>query len=199
MSDHYYSNKPSVKSKVQELVFQLRGKDYRFSTDNGVFSKQRIDFGSVLLIESMDIPEEAAVLDVGCGYGPIGIVAADLANKGRATLVDVNERAVELANKNIKLNHLSNAMALTSNLYDNIRNQKFDRIVTNPPIRAGKTVVHQIFSEAYTYLNSGGQLWVVIQKKQGAPSAWEKMSEVFEEVEEVTREKGYKVFCAKKN
>jgi 16S rRNA (guanine1207-N2)-methyltransferase len=198
VSDHYYSNQPSVAERLQEINVSLRGKTYRFMTNTGVFSKDQIDFGSKLLIETMAFNETSKVLDVGCGYGPIGILAASMVPHGHVTLVDVNERAVALAKQNIEKNKITNANALVSNIYEKVENEKFDVILTNPPIRAGKQVVHKILEKAYDLLNSGGALWVVIQKKQGSPSAWAKMESVFDQVEEVTKDKGYRIFVGKK-
>jgi 16S rRNA (guanine1207-N2)-methyltransferase len=198
VSEHYFSNRPSVAEKPQEINVSLRGRTYRFITNAGVFSKDQIDFGSRLLIETMTFDEASTVLDVGCGYGPIGISAASMAAQGYVTLVDVNERAVALAQHNIEKNKITNAKALVSNIYENVRNEGFDVILTNPPIRAGKQVVHEILEKAYGLLNPGGALWVVIQKKQGSPSAWAKMETVYDEVEEVTKDKGYKIFVGKK-
>lgn len=198
MTEHYYSNRPTTVEKMQEIKVNLRGKEYLFATNTGVFSKEQIDFGSRLLIETMTFGEASDVLDVGCGYGPIGIAASDIAANGRVTLVDINERAVALANQNIERNKKTNAKALVSNVYDQVINQKFDVILSNPPIRAGKPVVHEILEKAYGLLKPGGALWVVIQKKQGSPSAWAKMEQVYDEVEEVTKDKGYRIFRGKK-
>lgn len=197
MADHYYTNKPEVEHDEREFDFELRGRSFHFVTDAGVFSRDRVDFGSLLLINHMDIPRDAEVLDVGCGYGPIGIAAAHLAAAGRVTMIDVNERAVELANRNIHINGIKNAIAKLSDIYSAIPSDaKFDRILTNPPIRAGKKVVHQILEESVQYLKENGELWVVIQKKQGAPSALAKLQECFPRVEEVAKDKGYRIFRA---
>lgn len=198
MPDHYYSSKPVTAHDRKTWEATLRGKTYRFVSDAGVFSKQGIDFGSRVLIEVMEIPEDAQVLDVGCGYGPMGLTAAGLAAKGQVTLIDVNERAVELARENAANNGIANVTVIQSDLYKELGDQKFDVILTNPPIRAGKMTVHAIFEGAAERLNKGGSLWVVIQKKQGAPSAKEKLETLFGDVEEVTKEKGYRIFRAKK-
>jgi 16S rRNA (guanine1207-N2)-methyltransferase len=197
VSDHYFTSKPTVSHEERTIRPQLRGFDLQFVTDAGVFSKAGIDFGSELLIDSMEIPVDAKVLDVGCGYGPIGITAAKLAVDGEVTMVDVNERAVELANRNIKNNRVENAKAVVSYLYEQLEGQKFDTILTNPPIRAGKQVVHAVFEGAVSHLTERGELWVVIQKKQGAPSAKKKLEELFDSVEDVARDAGYRIFrCA---
>jgi 16S rRNA (guanine1207-N2)-methyltransferase len=199
MSEHYYSNQPNAAEKISEIQVTLRGKEYRFLTNAGVFSKGQIDFGSRLLIEAMAFHETSHVLDVGCGYGPIGITAADMVPKGRVTMVDVNERALALARQNIEKNKITNATAMVSDIYEQVTNERFDVILSNPPIRAGKQVVHVILEKAYDLLNPGGALWVVIQKKQGSPSAWKKLESVFDEVEEITKDKGYRIFVGRKS
>ncbi|WP_035100031.1 class I SAM-dependent methyltransferase [Aneurinibacillus terranovensis] len=195
--EHYFTNQPESDSKEQAFTFTLRGREFKFKTDSGVFSKNRIDFGSVLLIESMDIRDGMDVLDVGCGYGPIGLSAASLTPHGSVKMLDINERAVKLANDNLKLNGITNACAMVSDRFAALKEgETFDVILTNPPIRAGKQVVHGIFEEANRFLKSGGALWVVIQKKQGAPSAFAKLTEEYSSVEEVAKKKGYSVFKA---
>ncbi|MBM7569414.1 class I SAM-dependent methyltransferase [Paenibacillus sacheonensis] len=198
MSDHYYTQTPGARHDRQQLETVLRGNKLRFTTDAGVFSKTGIDFGSRVLIDALELGERDRILDVGCGYGPIGITAAKLAPAGNVTMIDVNERAVALANENAILNGVSNAAAVQSDIYESIQGQLFDVIITNPPIRAGKEVVHRIFEEGFHLLKPGGSMWVVIQKKQGAPSAEAKLEAVYGFVEEVTKEKGYRIFRARK-
>lgn len=198
MADHYYSSKPTIASNEQVHEWKLRGFKLKFTTDAGVFSKSGVDYGSQVLIREMIFAEHATVLDVGCGYGPIGITAAKLAANGHVTMIDINERAVELSKKNAKLNGVSNVTVLQSDVYSAVLDKRFDCILTNPPIRAGKDVVHQIFEQGYELLNENGEMWVVIQKKQGAPSAFAKLEQMFAEVEEVTKDKGYRIFRAKK-
>ncbi|TNJ62169.1 class I SAM-dependent methyltransferase [Paenibacillus hemerocallicola] len=198
MADHYYSKKPSAASDRQAVRTTLRGKAFEFATDAGVFSKEGIDFGSRLLIDTMDISETDEVLDVGCGYGPIGLTAASLASRGRVTMVDINERAVKLAKENAGKNGITNADILQGDLFESLEGKTYTKILTNPPIRAGKQVVHRIFEMAYQHLVEGGQLWIVIQKKQGAPSALAKLESLFGMVDEVAKDKGYRIYCATK-
>jgi 16S rRNA (guanine1207-N2)-methyltransferase len=199
LTDHYYTSKPTAAHELNQIQISLRGKDFTFLTDAGVFSKKEIDFGSRLLIETMVIAPTDSVLDVGCGYGPIGLTAALLAHHGRVTMIDINERAVLLSRENAKRNGITNVTVLQSDILTQVEGQKFDQILTNPPIRAGKDVVHQIFSEAYVALVPQGNLWIVIQKKQGAPSAFAKLESIFGNVEEITKDKGYRIFKATKN
>ncbi|WP_176707714.1 class I SAM-dependent methyltransferase [Bacillus sp. FJAT-26390] len=198
MSNHYYSQSPDVKHNRQIHEASLRGFSFRFMTDSGVFSKSGVDYGSQVLIDALMLDDKAKVLDVGCGYGPIGLTSAKLAPNGLVTMIDINERAVELSRENAKLNNITNVTVLQSNVYEAVKHMKFDAIVTNPPIRAGKSVVHQIFEEGYELLEQGGSMWVVIQKKQGAPSAKAKLESLFSDVEEVTKDKGYRIFRAVK-
>lgn len=198
LAEHYYSNKPTVKHDRHIIEETLRGRKLKFVTDAGVFSKNGVDYGSKVLIETMQFPDDAQVLDVGCGYGPIGFSAAFIASQGKVTMVDVNERAVELARENAVLNHLSNVEVMQSDLFEKLSGRNFTVVLTNPPIRAGKDVVHKIFEEAKKHLVPGGELWVVIQKKQGAPSAFVKLEQLFDSVEEVMKDKGYRIFRAVK-
>ncbi|WP_040953134.1 class I SAM-dependent methyltransferase [Gorillibacterium massiliense] len=198
MSEHYYTGKPTAKHEQRTIQDKLRGRAFTFLTDAGVFSKGGVDFGSRLLIETMEVRENDRVLDVGCGYGPIGLTAATLALHGAVTMVDINERAVELAKSNAQKNGIANVSIITSDLFEAVQEQEFDCILTNPPIRAGKETVHRIFEEAYQHLALGGSLWVVIQKKQGAPSAFTKLEALFGEVQEAAKDKGYWIFrCVK--
>ncbi|GIP41506.1 methyltransferase [Paenibacillus sp. J31TS4] len=194
MSDHYYSARPASGHDRQQIRETLRGRTFTFWTDAGVFAKKGVDFGSKLLIDTMEIPQDAKVLDVGCGYGPIGLTAAHLAEAGSVTMVDINERAVELARENARRNEISNVRVLQSNMLEAVKEERFHCILTNPPIRAGKEVVHGIFEQARECLEPGGELWVVIQKKQGAPSAFAKLESLFASVQEANKAKGFRIF-----
>ncbi|TYS07268.1 class I SAM-dependent methyltransferase [Bacillus subtilis] len=200
MSEHYYSEKPSVKSNKQTWSFRLRNKDFTFTSDSGVFSKKEVDFGSRLLIDSFEEPEvEGGILDVGCGYGPIGLSLASDFQDRTIHMIDVNERAVELSNENAERNGITNVKIYQSDMFSNVDSaQTFASILTNPPIRAGKKVVHAIFEKSAEHLKASGELWIVIQKKQGAPSAIEKLEELFDEVSVVQKKKGYYIIKAKK-
>jgi 16S rRNA (guanine1207-N2)-methyltransferase len=198
VSEHYYTQRPTVKHDVNVAQEELRGKKYTFLTDAGVFSKKGVDYGSKHLIETMQLKEDAKVLDVGCGYGPIGLSAAVMCPKGHVTMVDINERAIELSAENARRNGIANVSILQSDLLEQVKEQRFDAVLTNPPIRAGKEVVHRIFTDAYDCLVDGGSIWVVIQKKQGAVSAMKKLESLYSEVVEVSKDKGYKILKATK-
>ncbi|OCA81030.1 16S rRNA methyltransferase [Bacillus sp. FJAT-27225] len=198
MADHYYSKKPSVESAPKYWDFTLRGQRFRFKTDSGVFSKGEVDFGSRLLIETFAVPDvKGPLLDVGCGYGPIGLALAKTYTDRLVHMIDVNERALGLAEENAKNNAVENIRIYESDRLEGVKETGFSAILTNPPIRAGKKTVHEIFSQSRERLADGGELWVVIQKKQGAPSAIEKLNQLFGEVEVVDKEKGYFIIRAK--
>jgi len=200
LTNHYYSKNPGVESNPTYWEFPLKGKTFRFKTDNGVFSKKEVDFGSRLLIESFVYPEDASgdILDVGCGYGPIGLSVAYAYPNKNVEMVDVNSRAVQLAKENAILNNVSNTYIHESDVFSEVKNTSFAVVLTNPPIRAGKKVVHEIFEKGFEHLSSNGELWVVIQKKQGAPSAMEKMEALFGNVEVIAKKKGYFILMSKK-
>lgn len=200
MSDHYYTSNPSTPHQRKSISVTIGGHTLTLNSDAGVFSKNGVDYGSKVLIEAMQIQDQDEVLDVGCGYGPIGLIAAKKAIHGHVTMIDVNGRAIELAKENAVANGVSNVTILESDLFAALtEDRKFDVVLTNPPIRAGKAVVHAIFEGAYDRLKQGGALWIVIQKKQGAPSAKAKLEELFGTVEEITKDKGYRIFKAIKN
>ncbi|WP_028781704.1 class I SAM-dependent methyltransferase [Thalassobacillus devorans] len=199
MSEHYYSNKTNAPSEERTWKYTLRGETLRFTTDNAVFSKKEVDFGSRVLIEAFQAPEvDGSFLDLGCGYGPIGLTLAKTYPGRKIYMVDINERAVELSRKNAEQNEISNVVVEVGDRLKEVRDVNFAAVLTNPPIRAGKKVVHAMFEEAYQSLVDRGELWVVIQKKQGAPSARKKLEELFGEVEVVEKQKRYYIFRAKK-
>ncbi len=192
MTEHYYSRKPSTDSNPVKWQSELKGNSFRFKTDSGVFSKKEVDFGSRLLIDTFELNKpDGLVLDVGCGYGPIGLSIARAYPEAMVHMVDVNERAIMLAKENASENKADNVRIYESDRLNGVEEDGFDAILTNPPIRAGKKVVHDIFEQSFQHLTEGGELWVVIQKKQGAPSAMEKMKELFGDVEVEMKSKGY--------
>jgi len=194
LTDHYYSKRPRAEHREYQFTTQLRGHDFRFITDAAVFSRERVDFGSALLIEALRLNESDTVLDIGCGYGPIGIVAARLAAQGKVYMVDVNERAVDLARRNLVENGIPNAEVHVSDGLEAVQGIQFDAVVINPPIRAGKVTIYRMLDEAHAALRPSGSIWVVIQTKQGAPSMKKKLKELFGNVKDVERESGYHVF-----
>ena len=188
MSKMYYAENPDAAHDIHELRVDLLGEKMTFLTDAGVFSKKMVDFGSQLLLKCLEVNQGETVLDVGCGYGPLGLSLAK-AYGVQATMVDINNRALGLARKNAERNKVE-ATIFQSNIYEQVKG-KFDHVISNPPIRAGKQVVHEIIEKSKDFLGIGGDLTIVIQKKQGAPSAKSKMEDVFGNCEIVKKDKGY--------
>ena len=184
----YYAEHPDAAHDIHELRVDLLGENMTFLTDSGVFSKKMVDFGSQLLLKYLEVNQGETVLDVGCGYGPLGLSLAK-AFGVQATMVDINNRALALARQNAERNKIE-ATIFQSNIYEQVKG-KFDHVISNPPIRAGKQVVHEIIEKSKDFLRTGGDLTIVIQKKQGAPSAKSKMEEVFGNCEIVKKDKGY--------
>lgn len=199
MSDHYYSEKPHSEFKTEKIHCTLRNQSFTFTTGSGVFSKRGIDFGTQLIIETFEEPVVTGpFLDLGCGYGPIGIVLASTYKNRSFVMADVNERAINLTKKNIAENNVENVEVLQSDGFVNIKENAFAAIITNPPIRTGKKVVYPMLEESYARLRDGGELWVVIQKKQGAPSLMSFLQTLFTNVEVKNRRKGYHIIRAVK-
>lgn len=202
MANHYYTKNPESISQQKHWTYRLKGNTLSFTSDNGVFSKNTVDFGSELLVESYDIPEQfqkVSLLDIGCGYGTMGLAYGKAYPELSIEMIDVNERALVLAQENAKKNGIHNVDIHESNLYDSVKKSKYEIIISNPPIRAGKIVVHTILEKAYDYLAENGQLVIVIQKKQGAPSAQKKMEEVFGNCERIQWDKGYWILVSTKD
>ncbi|MGB3161847.1 MAG: class I SAM-dependent methyltransferase [Carnobacterium sp.] len=201
MADHYFTNKPNTESEQSAWTYKLRGQTFKFVTDLGVFSKKTVDFGSRLLIETINLDEmiEGDILDIGCGYGPMGLSLAKEATGRVVEMVDVNERALGLAKQNASNNRISNTKIHLSDIYKQVEGDSFAAIISNPPIRAGKKVVHEILTGSFARLKPKGTLTVVIQKKQGAPSAREKMEETFGNAEIIAKDKGYWIIQSKKS
>lgn len=195
MTKMYFAENPDAEHDIHELNVQLLGQNMTFLTDAGVFSKKMIDYGSQALLKCLDFHKQESVLDVGCGYGVLGLTLVK-ARAVEATLVDINQRALDLACKNAERNQVL-ATIFQSNLYQNIEG-RFHHIISNPPIRAGKQVVHEVITGSYTHLLDGGDLTIVIQKKQGAPSAKAKMEEVFGNCEILKKDKGYYILRSRK-
>ena len=188
---HYYTTDNNLASNIKEIEYTYRGNRLKYLVDNGVFSKERVDYGTNVLLQNLPIfKDNTKVLDVGCGYGAIGLPIAKSNNTLHVEMVDVNLRAVELVKENIKINKIFNATVYESNLYENV-NGCFDYIISNPPIRAGKKIVFGVVDQGFEHLVSNGEIYVVIQKKQGAPSLQKEMELVFGNAEIIAKESGY--------
>lgn len=194
--EHYFTNNENLKSELRTISYEVNNVPFSFTSDNGVFSKDKIDFGSLNLVKVLlkNYPKKNInALDVGCGYGFIGISLAKLLDS-KFDMVDVNNRAIHLANMNIKNNKVE-ARAFYSDALSGI-DKNYDLIVTNPPIRAGKVVVEKILLDSLKHLNSDGELWFVIRKDQGAKSIINLLKTDYE-VTLVEKCKGFYVIKAK--
>lgn len=192
--EHYFTNNTDLKSELKEIEYEIFDNKFVFLSDNGVFSKGRIDYGSELLINSyLKINNNKnKILDVGCGYGTIGIIISKI-TESEVDMIDVNSRSVHLTNMNIKRNKI-NGKSFLSDAYENIKGN-YDIIITNPPIRAGNTKVFEILRGAKEHLNKNGELWFVIRKNQGALSIMKNLEDIYN-VEIISKSKGYFVFKA---
>lgn len=200
MGEHYYSKKPQVSSAPKQWKAEIREKVLSFTTDAGVFSKAAIDEGSQLLAETFKAPSiDGDFLEIGCGYGPVALAIASDFPERIIHMVDVNERALALSETNAQRNNISNVRIYESNGVDQVEVNNFAAIITNPPIRAGKQTVFSFYEGACEKLAVGGELWVVIQKKQGAPSTMEHLKKLFGNVETIAKKKGYFILRAKKH
>jgi len=192
--NHYFNSNADLKHKETETEYVYQFTKFRFITDIGVFSKDGVDYATNILLENL--PDlSGKVLDLGCGYGCIGIVLAKIYNASvDVTMSDVNDRALDLAGRNAKKNGAA-AKIIKSDGFENIH-ENFDCITLNPPIHAGKAVIYKIYGEAYHHLNPNGRFYIVIQKKHGAPSHREKLEEIFgkENFSVLYAKKGFFVF-----
>ncbi len=189
---HYFTN-DDVKSNERTKKVNINNHEFIFTTDNGVFSKKGLDFGTRALLETLELDRmKGKVLDFGCGYGPIGIYLA-LNPELEVHMIDINRRSLELARKNVNLNHV-NVTIYESDIYSNVH-CKFDYIVSNPPIRVGKKILYQILFDAKEYLNPHGELWIVVNKQQGAKSLIKDLEKAYK-VEVKNRASGFYIIRA---
>lgn len=194
--EHYFTNNENLKSEIRYIDYEYENFNFKFLSDLGVFSKNKIDYGSKLLVETYlkNNSESKKILDVGCGYGFIGIVLSKVTDSV-VTMIDVNKRALHLTDRNISENKV-NAHTYLSDAYESIK-EKYDVIITNPPIRAGKDKVLEILMGSVNYLTDDGELWYVIRKDQGAKSI-EKVLNKELKVDNIEKSKGFYIFRAKK-
>lgn len=195
----YFSKTNDELPSNEKIIYaKINDESFKFKTDNGVFSKDFLDFASKLLLEKMDYSSilDGQILDVGCGYGPIGIYLAHKMKKD-VVMLDINPRALALSRENLKLNNVE-ARVLESDCLETVLNEKFSCVITNPPIHAGKEVVYKIYEQSYEVLIEGGSLWIIIQEKHGAPSSIKKLKTLFNVVETYYKKKGFYILkCVK--
>src|SRR5574344_426312 len=193
---HYFENDDELISKEKVTKAIINNQTYSFTTDYGVFSKKGLDFGTRTLLEKLDVSKlSGKILDFGCGYGPIGIYIANNC-EAEVHMIDINRRSLELARKNVNLNHV-NVRVYESDIYSKVTD-KFDFIISNPPIRVGKKILYEILFKALDHLKDNGELWIVINKDQGAKSVMKDLEKEYL-VELKSKNKGFYVICARKS
>lgn len=188
---HYHQFDKKLKSLEKQISYHFNNLTFSFITDYGVFSMDHIDHGSNVLLHAIDINDYSHILDVGCGYGVLGCVLKTLYSKANVTMFDVNPRAVALAKKNTA--HLEDVVVVES---DFVPEGLYDLVVMNPPIRAGKKVIFDLYTQIYQHMTSEGTLYIVISKRHGAPSHQTFLKTMFDEVNRVEKSKGYDVYKA---
>ena len=197
---HYFQDDPNLISNIKTINFEVNGISVSLLTDNGVFSKNKVDEGSLAFLKVI-LPLDLGnnILDLGCGYGTIGLTLAIAKKEARVTLADVNTRALALCKRNADAYDLGQRVTiLQSDIYEKIEGP-YDSIVVNPPIRAGKKVTYAMYEGAKQYLIDGGSLFIVIRKAQGAESASRYIESLFGNVTLLKRDKGYYIYQAVKS
>ena len=198
-TEHYFAALPKSQAKLGLIRTTLRGKSFKFLTASSVFSKKRVDLGTRLLIEAMALPETGAVLDVGCGYGAVGIAAAASNPRLHVVMTDVNMRAVRLAKQNAELNKVHNAEARCGYLYEPVKDLPFNCVLSNPPVSAGMETVKAIITEAPQAMASEATFQMVIRSKIGTKTLPLVFTEAFGNCQVLARKSGYRVLMAQKH
>ena len=197
-AEHYFAALPKSEAKLGIICTTLRGKSFEFLTAASVFSKKRVDPGTRLLIEAMTLPETGAVLDVGCGYGAVGIAAAASNPRLHVVLTDVNARAVWLARQNVEKNKVQNAEVRYGYLYEPVEGLAFNCVLSNPPVSAGMETVKAIITEAPKAMAHEAIFQMVIRSKIGAKTLPSVFNETFGNCRVLARKSGYRVLTAEK-
>lgn len=197
---HYYLTDLNLKDNKITINATIKKTKMQFFSNSGIFSKNHIDLGTTILLENINESQEPKkILDIGTGLGVIGIYLGINYPKSNVLMIDVNQRAVDLANQNILLNKVENAKAINSNLFQNISNINFDLIVTNPPIRVGKDFCFSLYQQSYDHLLENGILYSVVGKKQGALSHYNFLTTIFNKVEIINKKSGFWILKCQKN
>ena len=199
IADHYFTAHPRSKPQFGLIRTCLRGRSFEFLTASGVFSKKRVDLGTRVLISSMNLPKEGRVLDIGCGYGAVGIAAAVFNPRLQVTLVDVNSRAVWLAKQNLEKNSVSNAEVKRGHFYESVSGLMFDCILSNPPVSAGMETVKALVCNAPKHMTHKASFQMVVRSKIGGKRLQMIFDEAFGNVAVMARESGYRVLFSEKH
>lgn len=197
MQDHYYTKKPASESSPIEIRYDYMGVSFRFKTDSGVFSKEKVDRGTDLLLEALEEEDAASFMDMGCGYGPVGICYGATHRKAKVHMADINERACALAESNARANGVM-AVVRQSDGFLSFPGECFDCVAINPPIRAGKQVIRDLMVQASGALKEAGRLYAVIRTRQGAASLKAFLTELFGNCDEPELGSGYRVLRCRK-
>ena len=192
--EHYFSWQPICKKKEYEFKATVLGIFLDFVTASGIFSPREIDKGSLTLVENMELRKNSKVLDLGCGYGFIGIMAAKLCPSCFVTMVDINERAAWAAKINLKKNMVANAVAKQSFMFSVLKDEMFDTILVNPPMAAGLDICYEMIQKSFEHLNLNGSLQVVSKNNKGGSRLAEKMNELFGNMEVLGKSAGFWVY-----
>jgi 16S rRNA G1207 methylase RsmC len=195
--EHYFSSAPESDDRFGIIRVSLRGRNFEFLTSSSVFSKKKVDLGTHVLIDAMILPKNGFVLDIGCGYGAVGIAAAAFNPHLHVIMTDVNMRAVQLAKHNVNANRIGNAEVRYGNLYEPVLGLHFDCVFSNPPVSAGMDTVKSIIEGAPKVMVAGGSFQMVIRSKIGAKSLPEAFLDAFGNCEILARESGYRVLMGK--
>ncbi|MBD3310301.1 methyltransferase [Candidatus Woesearchaeota archaeon] len=194
---HYYSEKQSAPMRLRRISAVLRGRELELETAGGTFSPKKIDSGSRILIESAEIRPGWRVLDLGCGYGPVGLAVAKDCPECEIVMTDVNRRAFQLAKRNVELNSTANATVVRGDMYENVRGS-FNTILLNPPVNAGRKLCFEMIEKAKGHLDKGGLLQLVARHQKGGKMLEKKMEEVFGNVRQAAKKGGFRVYVSEK-
>lgn len=194
-TSHYYTKYQKSPLRLKKITAILRGSNFKFYTGSGVFSIRQVDKGTELLINKAIIEQNWKILDLGCGYGPVGIVIAKIFSRSGIIMTDINKRAVMLVKKNAKLNNVI-VDVRAGDMYDPVRNDMFDTILLNPPQTAGKKLCFEMIEKAKDHLKKGGTLQLVARHQKGGKDLSKKMESVFGNVKDIAKKGGYRIYVS---
>lgn len=191
----YFENNSNLKDEKKIITINFGNEKYKMYTNNGLFSKEHLDYGSRLLLQNVISNNiKGKVLDLGCGYGAIGIIVSKNSLNTKIDMVDITDLAINTAKENAKLNNLKNVNIFKSNIYENIT-EKYKYIITNPPIRAGKLIIEKFLIDAKNNLEKNGELWFVMRKDHGVKTMIKELEKYYD-INITEKSKGFYVVQA---
>ncbi len=196
MPPHYYDEQQTSNPREYRVDAMLRGKEYSFFSASGIFSMKQVDKGTALLVDGCIIEDGWDVLDLGCGYGAVGIVIADNFSGCNVYMTDVNKRAITLSKKNIEKYNLKHCKVIKGSLFKPVKDKKFDTILVNPPYVAGRKLIFEMIEQSKEYLNEKGLLQVVFRHQKGGKVVMKKMKDVFGNVKDIAKKSGYRIYVS---